>query len=163
MRKITLIISIMMVMTTFTVIYPIQTTAAASPVLESPYPAINNNGTYNPRLRISVRDNDNDPLTVHFRTNASGSWETLGTYNGGNKQYFQNTSNMEIKNKRYYWSVNASDGTNWKNSTYNFIAQPFVLKWRYLTHTDNNSIGPLSFDINKRCNRRKSSFYKLEL
>jgi hypothetical protein len=141
----------MMLTVIFTEIYPIQTSVAASPpTLDTPYPSLNGNGTYNPRLRIWARDTDSDSLTVHFRTNASGSWETLGTYNGSGSytQYFQNTSNMIAKNTRYYWSVNATDGTLWKNGSYNFIAQPFLPKWRYYAHTDNNSIGPLSWDIN---------------
>ena len=148
MRKTTFVISIMMVITTFTVIFPIPTTLAASPILESPSPAINSTGTYNQQLKIQARDPDNNPLTLLFRTNASGTWETLGTYNGGNKQYIQNTTNMEIKNKRYYWSVNVTDLTSWTNRTYNFIAQPFVSKWKYYAHTNNNSIGPLAYDVN---------------
>ncbi len=138
----------MMLAVTFTGIYPIQTTIAAAPTLSDPIPRNNNISVYNPRLRIYVGDSENDPLTVIFRTNATGSWETLGTYNGFRGYYGQNTSNMETKNNRYYWSVNASDGTSWRNNTYSFIAQPFVVKWRYYSYTNNNSIGPLSWDIN---------------
>ena len=123
MRKITFVISIMMVITTFTVIFPIQTASAAKPILESPSPAMNGTGTYNQQLKIQARDPNNHPLTVIFQTNASESWETLGTYNGGNRQYTQNTTNMEIKNKKYYWSVNATDGTYWTNDTFCFTTR----------------------------------------
>gem|GEM_PF-2162366 len=129
----------------FTTVPPSQNTP---PVLSNVYPSMNQIVPYNPRLSVRVTDAQNDSLMVLFKTNTSGSWQTLGTYHDGNKVYAQNTTNMEVKNKRYYWSINVFDGSFWVNNTYSFIAQAFVLKWRYATNTRNNSIGPLAFDVN---------------
>ena len=129
--------------------YSFSTSQNTPPVLSNVYPTTNQNVPYNPRLSVRVTDAQNDPLTVIFKTNASGSWATLGTYNDGNKLYAQNTTSMDIKNKRYYWRINVFDGNFWVNSsTYSFIAQAFVLKWTYQTFTNNNSIGPLAVDVN---------------
>jgi len=53
---------------------------------------------------------------------------------------------MDVKDKEYYWSVHISDGTQWTNQTYSFIAKPFALKWSYSTGAG-TSIGPLAVDI----------------
>lgn len=118
-----------MLISSFLGVFPIQTSLAAPPILSNPYPVGNQNVPYNPTLRITVNDPENDPLTVTFKTNTSGTWQTLGTYNDGNKEYTQNTTNMDSKNKKYYWSINVTDGIVWTNSTYSFIAQAFVLRW----------------------------------
>jgi hypothetical protein len=127
--------------------YGFTTSPNTPPIPSNANPSINQIVPYNPRLTVRVTDAQNDQLTVIFKTNASGSWITLGVYNGGNKVYAQNTSGMNIKNKRYYWSINVYDGTFWVNNTYYFTAQAFVLKWTYNANT-NSSIGPLSVDVN---------------
>jgi GR25 family glycosyltransferase involved in LPS biosynthesis len=127
--------------------YSFSTSPNTPPVLSNINPSNSQNVPYNPRLSVRVTDNENNPLTVIFKTNASGSWETLGTYYGGNNVYAHNTSNMEIKNKRYYWRISVTDGYFWVNTTYSFIAQAFVLKWTYNGNA-NTSIGPLAVDVN---------------
>jgi hypothetical protein len=122
-------------------------TTNTPPVVSNAYPTNNQNVPYNPRLTVRVTDAQNDPLTVIFKTNATGSWVTIGTYNDGNKLYAQNTSTMTIKNKKYFWRINVFDGTFWVNNTYSFIAQAFVLKWTYSANA-NTSVGPLSCDVN---------------
>ena len=117
MWKKTILITCMMILATFTAVLPIQTTLAEPPVLSNPYPTGGKNATYNPRMTISVNDPEGDHLTVHFRTNATGSWETLGTYTGRNKKYAQNTSNLDVKGTKYFWNVNATDGAAWTNGT----------------------------------------------
>lgn len=135
-----------MLTSSFSGIFPIKTSRAAPPILSDPYPVGNQNVPYNPNLRITVNDPENDPLTVTFKTNASGTWQTLGTYNDGNKVYTQNTTNMDIKNKKYYWSINVSDGIVWVNSTYSFIAQAFVLRWSTNINV-NTTKPPLASDV----------------
>lgn len=147
MHKITTILIGLMLTVTFTVLIPVKISDAADPKITVLYPVNNNDATYNPRLSIQVTDDDNDGLTVLFRTNKSGAWETLGTYSGNNGVYAQNTSDMMIKNNTYYWSANVTDGTTWVNATYHFFAKPFVLKWYHDTHAY-TSITPLAVDVN---------------
>lgn len=116
-----------------------------APVVSEVYPT-NQNATYNPRLSVNVNDVDNDPLTVIFKSNANGTWQTLGMYQGGNKIYYQDGSNMDVKNKKYYWSVSVFDGTIWVNNTYSFIAQAFILKWAYKLNAG-ATIGPSAADV----------------
>jgi hypothetical protein len=95
-----------------------ETEIITAPNVSNASPSANKIVPYNPRLTITVNDAQNDPLTVIFKTNASGTWQTLGTYHDGNNIYAQNTSNMDIKNKKYYWSISVFDGTFWVNNTY---------------------------------------------
>ena len=93
-----------------------------APTQSNPSPANNATGqNLNPTLSIQVNDTNNDAMNVTFRTNASGSWETIGTnssvYNG---TYSQIPSNMDSQNTTYYWSVNVTDGQLWSNKTYYF-------------------------------------------
>ena len=125
----------------------VENTENAEPVISNPYPH-NQEAPYNPRLTVSVYDPDNDPLTVVFRTNASGTWTTLGTYTGGNKVYTQDAVGMNTKNKTYYWSVNVFDGAVWVNKTYYFTAQAFVLKWSNNINV-NTKRSPLASDVDR--------------
>ncbi|MBU1940570.1 MAG: hypothetical protein KKC68_02240, partial [Candidatus Thermoplasmatota archaeon] len=124
-----------------------DTTIADSPNISNVYPN-NINANYNPRLSVEIQNCDIENNIVIFKTNMSGSWQILGTYYGGNGRYTQNTDNMTIKNRKYYWSVNVFNGLIWINESYAFIAQPFVLKWTYNTGAE-TSIGPLAVDVNK--------------
>jgi len=80
-----------------------------------------------PALSIHVIDLQGDKMDVYFRTNASGTWKTIGTNmsvdNG--TYYCSNTSNMNSCNTEYWWSVNTTDplplgSGNWTNQTYSF-------------------------------------------
>jgi outer membrane protein assembly factor BamB len=117
------------------------------PFISDVYPN-NQNAPYNPRLTVTVYDPYNDPLTVIFKTNASGTWKTLKTYYGTNKVYTQDPTGMDIKNERYYWSANISDGTFWVNNTYFFTAQAFILKWSYNTNSQITK-PPLASDVDR--------------
>jgi len=81
----------------------------------------------NPPLRISVNDTNQDALNVTFRTNASGSWTTIGTNTSvTNGSYQQIPSTMNYPGVSYYWSVNVTDGLLWMNATYHFTTIPAV-------------------------------------
>lgn len=126
--------------------YSFKTVANAIPIISDVYPN-NQNANYNPQLSVNIFDTYGDNFSVIFKTNATGQWNTIGTYYGGNGAYKQNTMNMTIKGKNYYWSINVFDGTAWVNRTYRFTAQPFVLKWIYRTYAS-TLVGPLAVDIN---------------
>jgi alkyl hydroperoxide reductase subunit AhpC len=125
------------------------TTGADQPVVLDVYPH-NEWANYNPRLSVEIVDYQDDPLSVTFRKKASnGSWQTIGTYNGGSGVYTQDTQDMDVEDQYYFWSVNISYGNNtWTNETYNFKAKPFVLKW-VNTNTPPGTLGPLAVDVNK--------------
>ncbi|MEM4258130.1 MAG: DUF2341 domain-containing protein [Candidatus Thermoplasmatota archaeon] len=92
------------------------------PVASNPIPTDGaTNQNLNPRLSITVNDSNADALTIYFRTNASGSWATIGSnlsvYNG---TYSQIPTTMSHEATKYYWSVNLTDGEDWSNHTYSF-------------------------------------------
>ena len=123
-----------------------KNTTIIAPIVSDFYPNNNQIVPYNPRLTVKVYDANNDPLIVKFRTNASGAWETIGTYYGYNEVYMHDSTGMNIKNKIYYWSANIYDGTVWVNKTYHFTAQAFVLKWSYNNLTSTTK-SPLASDV----------------
>ena len=55
---------------------------------------------------------------------------------------------MDVKGTKYYWSINASDGTAWVNNTYYFTAYPFIFTWSFNIDTNTTNVGPLAADIN---------------
>lgn len=75
------------------------------------------------KLWITVDDDSCDNLKLYWRTNASGSWETIDTYSmgsaGGPASYVKSYVFPEY-GKTYYWSVNLTDGAYWTNKTYHF-------------------------------------------
>ena len=93
--------------------------------LSNVYPT-NEEANYNPRLEITISDHTEENLNVTFRTNASGTWQILGTFQGGNGKYSNHTSDMNVSNNIYYWSINITDGIDWVNETYSYTAQKFV-------------------------------------
>ncbi|MHA1290336.1 MAG: hypothetical protein ACTSPB_23395, partial [Candidatus Thorarchaeota archaeon] len=84
-----------------------------------------------PTLVITVSDAEGDTMNITWRTNASGTWQTIGTNlsisNG--TYYCSNTSSMSSYATTYYWSVNLTDGTSWTNATYHFTtaSSPVVI------------------------------------
>jgi len=81
----------------------------------------------NPVLSIQMYNAQEKQMTFSFRTNSSGSWQDLGTYAGGNGAYSQPTAVMNQYHSTYWWSVNATDGTHWTNTTYHFATQSIPL------------------------------------
>ena len=91
------------------------------PVLSNPSPS-NGAGVVagNVALSISVSDRDSDLMDINFMTNASGSWQTIGTnVSVPNGSYQQNYDFLDYE-KTYWWSVNVSDGHGWANEIYSF-------------------------------------------
>lgn len=78
----------------------------------------------NPSLSIDVNDSDGDQMTIIFSTNASGSWQVLGTFaNATNGRYSQQTSNLNQYAKTYWWKVSTIDpfgSDQWTNQTNRF-------------------------------------------
>jgi hypothetical protein len=106
------------------------------------------NAIYNPTLSATITDSNNNPLTVYFKTNMSGEWETIGTYTGGNGEYSHQTTGMDIKDQKYYWRIEIFDGTTTKISNlFSFTAKPFITKWTYNQNAKTHN-GPLAADIN---------------
>ena len=99
-----------------------------APTQGSPSPSNGATGqNLNPPLRISVNDTNQDALNVTFRTNASGSWTTIGTNTSvTNGSYQQIPSTINYPGVSYYWSVNVTDGLLWMNATYHFTTVPEV-------------------------------------
>ena len=66
-----------------------------------------------------------ETMDIMFRTNASGSWQTIQTYNGVTDGVYTATPTiMNNGNTLYYWSVNATDEKNtWTNMTYKFTTR----------------------------------------
>jgi len=69
-------------------------------------------------VSVYVSDIDMDPMDVTFRTNASGSWNIIGSnVSVGDGRYSQGYTFLDY-NKVYWWSANVSDGSFWVNNTY---------------------------------------------
>lgn len=88
----------------------------------NPIPSNGSTGqNLNPTLSITVNDSQGHAMNVVFRTNASGSWVTMGSnisvYNG---TYNQAPFNMNGERTIYWWSIIETDGTVWTNATYHF-------------------------------------------
>lgn len=91
--------------------------------LTSPSPANSSiNQPLNPTLSIAANHSLGGLMNISFWTNAGGSWQRLGDYHEGyNGTYVDtNATDMDEYDTLYYWSVNCTDGTYWKNETYHF-------------------------------------------
>ncbi|HDO19540.1 MAG TPA: DUF2341 domain-containing protein, partial [Thermoplasmatales archaeon] len=121
------------------------------PSLRHPSPSDGEVGVgFNPVLSVTVEDGDGEILNVWFKTNASGgTWENLGSYSGGNGTYIQNTSDMDIMGKTYYWSVNVTDeASHWTNQTYCFTITASLAQLKWSTSGLGSSIVmPLAADV----------------
>jgi hypothetical protein len=93
-----------------------------APTQETPNPASGAiDVSVNPTINITVSDINADSMDISFRTNASGTWTTIGTNASvTNGTYRQPTITMDHLSILYYWSANVSDGTTWTNETYWF-------------------------------------------
>lgn len=105
--------------------------APEPPAVSDPYPP---NGAIGvelyPTLSVKVTDYQEDLITIIFSTNASGTWQTIGTYtNVANGIYNQTTTNMNNYNTTYWWKVQATDGTSWTNKTYSFTTKLEPANW----------------------------------
>ena len=76
-----------------------------------------------PILSVKCIDNDStDTMNATWWSNSSGEWVQFDYNNNiANNTIIQKTnSNFSSTETTYYWSVNLTDGTNWKNNTYKF-------------------------------------------
>jgi len=104
-----------------------QETQNVAPTQSNPVPG--DGATHqdtNPTLFIMVNDTNGDLMNVTFKTNASGTWQTIG-YNASsaNGTYSQTPTNMNQWGTKYWWSVNLTDGDLWNNQTYSFTTKTF--------------------------------------
>ena len=78
----------------------------------------------NPTLTIRSTDLQNELLQVYFRSNATGSWATIGSNLSVKSSIFRQTPTiMSLYNTTYWWSVNSTDGRLWTNATYHFTTR----------------------------------------
>jgi len=99
-----------------------------SPEVSNPSPS---NGATNiaippSQFNITINDPNGNNMNITWRTNATGSWKTFNTTTGGgtgvgNGTYTAtNTSWVTSRSKKYWWSVNLTNGYAWTNETYTF-------------------------------------------
>ena len=75
----------------------------------------------NPILSINISDLDNDKIDVFFKTNITGNWEVINSFeNESIGKFSQVTTCFIDASKDYFWSVNCTDGTVWYNRSYRF-------------------------------------------
>jgi len=104
-------------------------TRETSPLICDEYPS--NGATdviLNPVLSVNVSDLQGDTMSIIFRTNASGMWETIGVNSSvvNGTYYCDNTSVIGSYNTIYWWSVHVIDPSgsgNWNNRTYSFTTE----------------------------------------
>ena len=84
--------------------------------------------TPNPTLSANIFNLQDERMNITFRTNASGTWQTIGSYsNVGDGTYYMSSTLMYTPLTKYWWSVNATDRKNtWTNMTYNFTTSNFI-------------------------------------
>ena len=78
-----------------------------------------------PFLNITVDDVNDDTLTAYWYSNSSGSWIIFATNTsintaGGAVNIIQKNINFSDCGKKYWWSINLTDGAFWNNKTYYF-------------------------------------------
>ena len=82
-----------------------------SPVVANEYPPDGSAGVeLNPTLSVNVVDYQGDTMDIKFLTDASGSWEQIGTtQSGGNGTYTQDTTMFDTLGTSYSWRVEVTD------------------------------------------------------
>ncbi len=107
-------------------IYCTYTYAPNPPDQTGEYPI---NGSINivplPSLNITVDDVNDDTLTAYWFSNSSGACTLFGINTsintaGGAVNITQKNTNFSDCGKKYWWSINLTDGTFWNNKTYYF-------------------------------------------
>jgi len=122
--RIARIFEAIIVLLSCTLLSVLTLTKASPPVLSSPHPG-DGESNISPgdiSLKITINDENNDSMSVTFRTNESGSWSDIETNYSMNGTCTQHYS-FPLSGHTYYWSVNCSDGTNWVNQTFHFTTQ----------------------------------------
>jgi len=84
-------------------------------------PANDSSGTnILPSLHVICSDEDNDIMTAYWYSNSSGPWSLFATNSSvsSGTNITQTNSNFSYYETTYWWSVNLTDGKDWKNHTY---------------------------------------------
>jgi len=101
------------------------------------------------QLCVNVTDPENDTMDVFFLTNASGTWESIGSNLSQNSGMCTQTHSFSDNQPKLWWRVNTHDisgSSGWTNTTYNF---PLLLY----------NITPEDESINQSINISQLSFY----
>jgi predicted glutamine amidotransferase len=103
----------------------------------------------NPTLSVHAIDLDGDYLTIIFRTNATGTWQDIGSYiNVESGTYTLIPTTMNQLGTRYHWSVCATDGISWTNRTFTFTTTSIILSPKWTVNLPTGVSGVLTADIN---------------
>jgi len=86
----------------------------------------------NPTLNITVDDPADKTLTATWRSNSSDAWVDFATNSSidtssGAVNIIQTPVNFTVYSKKYWWSVNLTDGSLWGNETYSFTTEANVV------------------------------------
>jgi hypothetical protein len=87
------------------------------------YPANNQeNVSMNTNLQVRTTNYESTgPMTIHYRTNSSGSWATIDTkVDVADGIHTISTTHFPEQLKWYWYSINATDGDFWTNQTVTF-------------------------------------------
>jgi hypothetical protein len=68
-------------------------------------------------------------MDVYFRTNASGSWSDIDSNLSIPNGTYSQEYTFNDYGRKYWWSVNCSDGIYWTNQTYCFTTEVGATTW----------------------------------
>jgi len=92
-----------------------------TPTISDEYPSnTTSNIEFTPQLSVICNDQDGNTMTVNWSSNSSGEWVVFGYNVTTNGTIYQTNANFSNESTRYYWRVNASDGTNYIVEEYYF-------------------------------------------
>lgn len=98
------------------------------PVFSDYWPVNDSTGiSFDPVLYGTISDPEGDTLHGYLRTNASGTWQNMGSFGlVGNCTINCNTGPSDVfqtLSTKYWWSMNLSDGIVWTNTTHTFTTR----------------------------------------
>ena len=130
----------------------------ASPALSNESPKNSSVGVViYPVFSVYAVDYQGDSMNVFFRTNASGTWRTIGSNLsvGNGTFYCGNTSAMNKYLTTYHWSVNVTDplgSGSWTNHTYHFTTRAkdylHMFTINHTSHIDYGCSYPVTYIFN---------------
>jgi ketosteroid isomerase-like protein len=97
------------------------------PVISGEVPVNGSQGVnVNPTLSVVTLDYQSDLMSITFSTNATGTWQPIGSYvNVGNARYNVTPTTMNGYSTEYWWRVFAVDSkSNSTERTYRFTTRP---------------------------------------
>jgi len=97
---------------------------SSDPIVSSPSPEDGaTNQDLQPICSALITDPDVDDTTVYFYENTTGDWalqQVNLTHTSGTVAQWNNYANATSGDTKYWWSVNATDGSTWDNETFSF-------------------------------------------